>query len=187
MNIDFKKVKDRNTKMNKILTNRRGVTLMELLVTMSIATIVMLGASVIIVDAHYGWNSMYQRIHGDVMSDAYFARMRFDTVCRKADGANVRLDADVPLIEVYCYSALNDSDDPDLEPDLFVQFYLNETELVQDIGDIATNTVTSSEVIAKDVAELKFSAEGDRGAQMLLTLNNGEESITVTCGSVRHN
>ena len=185
--MDLKRVKDRNTKMNKISTNRRGVTLMELLVTMAIASIVMLGASVIIVDAHYSWNSMYERIHGDVMSDAYFARMRFDTMCRKADGADVRLDADVPLLEVYCYSVPNVGDDPDLSPDLFVQFYLNGTELVQDVGDIATSTVTSSAVIARNVVELKFSAEGDRGAQMLLTLNNGEESITVTCGSVRHN
>jgi hypothetical protein len=68
-----------------------------------------------------------------------------------------------------------------------VQFYLNGTELIQDNGDIATSTVTSSEVIARDVTELKFSAGGGRGVQMLLTLNNGKESITVTCGSIRHN
>jgi prepilin-type N-terminal cleavage/methylation domain-containing protein len=173
--------------MNKILANRRGVTLLELLVTMAIASIVMLGASAIIVDAHYGWSTMYQRIHGDVMSDAYFASTRFDAMCRKADGGTVRIETAPPLLEVYYYSVPNVGNVYDLSPDLFVQFYLNGTELIQDIGDIATSTVTSSEVIASDVTELKFSASGGKGVQMLLTLNNGEESITVTCGSIRHN
>ena len=173
--------------MNKIFTNRRGVTLMELVVAILITSIVMLGAAVIIVDAHRGWNSLYQRIHGDVLNDAYYSRMRFDAMCRKADGGIVRLEADVPLIELYYYSVPNVGNVVDLSPDLFVQFYLNGTELIQDIGDIATSTVTSSEVIARDVTELNFSADTGRGAQMLLTLNNGQEAITVTCGSTRHN
>jgi prepilin-type N-terminal cleavage/methylation domain-containing protein len=173
--------------MNKNFKNRRGVSMMELVVAILISSIVLLGAAVIIVDAHRGWNSLYQRIHGDVLNDAYYARMRFDSMCRKADGGIVRLEADVPLLELYYYSVPNVGSDPYLSPDLFVQFYLNGTELIQDSGDIATSTVTSSEVIARDVTELKFSADGGRGAQMLLTLNNGQESITVTCGSIRHN
>jgi len=173
--------------MNKIFTNRRGVTLIEVMVTILIASIVMVGAAVIIVDAHRGWNGMYQRIHGDILNDSYFASMRFDTMCRKADGGSVRIEADVPLLEVQYYSVPNVGSVYDLPPDLFVQFYLNGTELIQDSGDIATSTVTSSEVIASDVTELKFSASGGRGVQMLLTLNNGIEAITVTCGSISHN
>ena len=172
---------------NKIFKTRRGVTLLELLVVILISSIVMLGATVIVVDAHRSWNSMYQRIHGDIISDSYYARVRFDTMCRKADGGAVLIDADVPLIELNYYSAPNVGTDYDLAPDMFVQFYQNGTELIQDSGDIATGMVTSSEVIARDVTELNFSADSGRGAQMLLTLNNGKESITVTCGSIRHN
>jgi hypothetical protein len=130
---------------------------------------------------------MYQRIHGDILNDSYFASTRFDAMCRKADGGTVRTETAPPLIELYYYSVPNVGSVYDLSPDLFVQFYLNGTELIQDSGDIATSTVTSSEVIARDVTELKFSADTGRGVQMLLTLNNGKESITVTCGSIRHN
>ncbi len=173
--------------MNKIFINRRGVSLLELMVTILIASIVMIGAAVIIIDAHRGWNSMYQRIHGDILNDSYFASTRFDTMCRKADGGTVRMETAPPLLEVYYYSVPNVGTVYDLSPDMFVQFYLNGTELIQDSGDIATSTVTSSEVIARDVTELKFSAGGGKGVQMLLTLNNGKDSITVTCGSIRHN
>ena len=173
--------------MNKNFINRRGVSLLELMVTILLASIVMVGASVIIVDAHRGWNSMYQRINGDILNDSYFASTRFEAMCRKADGGTVRMETAPPLLEVYYYSVPNVSTVYDLSPDMFVQFYLNGTELIQDSGDIATSTVTSSEVIARDVTELMFSVSGGKGVQMLLTLNNGEESITVTCGSIRHN
>ena len=169
------------------MAGRRGFTLIELMVTILIASIVVLGVASVMADAHRGYNRMYQRIHGNVITEAYTARMRFDAICRKASSGGVSLDTSIPMLEVYYYSVPNVHGDADLLPDLYAQFYLNGTSLMLARGDIVSGAVIATEVLATNVTELKFSADSGRSVQMVMTLDDGRDSITVTCGSMRHN
>ena len=155
---------------------------------MLMISVMLVAIAGVIADAHRGYNVAFKRVYGDVVSDAYFSRMRFDYYCRKVCSGDVVIDPDIPMVYLKYYSTPNISGDAYLEPDSFVQFYLDGTDLIQACGPIATNEATDKiEVIARDVTELKFSADSGRAVQMVMTLDNGKESITVTCGSIRHN
>ena len=62
----------------------KGFTLVELMITALAAVIVIAGAGIILIDSQRGWNKMYNRVHGDVTTDAYVARRAFDTAVRKS-------------------------------------------------------------------------------------------------------
>ena len=71
--------------------SRRGVTLIELMITTAIVTIAMLGVGVALVDTQRGWNKMYNRVHGEVATDSYVAKTVFDK--------NIREDVRVLLLD----------------------------------------------------------------------------------------
>ena len=71
-----------NTKRSSI---RKGFTLLELMITTAIMVIVGLAIGVVIVDGQTGWNTMYDRINSDVVTDGYVARKKFDAVIRNAN------------------------------------------------------------------------------------------------------
>ena len=70
--------------VKKNLTSQRGFTIIELVVAMSIAIIPILTIGIILSDSQRGWNSMYERVYSDVVTDSYVARKTFDAVTRKA-------------------------------------------------------------------------------------------------------
>ena len=69
---------------NGRIINRRGLTLIELMVTVLTAWIVLFGIGVYIVDMQRGYGKMYGRVHGGFVRDAYVARKAFDGLARKA-------------------------------------------------------------------------------------------------------
>lgn len=175
-------------------TKKSGFTLVEMMVTILILTVVMLGLAGVMADSHKGYNRMYKRIHGDVVNDAYVARLRFDKVCRKAraGSADLGIDPDVPFLQILYYSTPNTNGPADLPPDRYAQFYLNGADLMLDTGTYDPETgvgpPTGTETVARNVTELKFSAVGGKCCQMVMTLlKDGEHSITVTCSSIMHN
>ena len=50
-----------------------------------------------------------------------------------------------------------------------------------------TTAEISSITVAKNVEELNFSANHNKSVQMIMTLDNDDHSMTITCGSVMHN
>jgi len=78
----------------KNYTVQSGLTLTELLLTMAISTIVIIGIGVLIVDTQRGWNVMYSRIYADVVTDSYVARRTFDSIVRKASSKHFLVDGD---------------------------------------------------------------------------------------------
>ena len=173
------------------MSNRKikksGFTLIEMMVTMLIAGIVMLGLANVIADAHRGYGKMYTRIHGNIVNDAYIARLRFDKICRKAVGGIAALGPDAESLTVVYYSVPNTTEDPDLPPDMYAEFYLSNTDLLLATGAIGPNTVPTTETVAGNVTELQFSVPDSRSVQMVMTLADPNHSITITCGSIRHN
>ncbi len=186
-------------KMKKNITNKSGFTLIELMVTILIASFVFLGVAMVLADSVRGFKQMQTRVHGAIVNDAYFARLRFDSVCRKASKVygHIVYDAATPQeVTVFWYS---DNINPEaLGLNKYAKFYLSGTNFMLDQGPATYNstdesvtasaTVDSTMTVAANVTELKFSVDGT-SVQMTLTLfdNNLQQGLTVVCSSIRHN
>ena len=187
---------------------KTGFTLIELMVTILLASIVFLGIGVVLADGIRGYKRMFTRIHGDIVNDAYVARIKFDRICRKARAGSAIVSVDGngnSLLEVNYYSVPNVSGNANQEPDRYAKFYLNGTypaSLMLDTSTIGPNTVTTTQTVASNVTELQFSSQfideetgyvTGNGLQMVMTLNDknttkdSNHSITITCCSIMHN
>ncbi len=168
----------------KTAKNRPGFTLVELTVTMAIAGIVFLGMGTLLVDSHRGWSRMYDRVCGDLVADGQVARRAFDAAVRKSSIARERLIDDE--VEVYYY------DDPDnsVMLDRFARFYADDAELLVDYGELNSQGQPQGSrrrvTLARNVESVDFSVTGDC-VQMVLTLDNGSENLTVMTSAVRQN
>ena len=185
--------------MKKIVTARFGFTLIELMVTILIASIVLLGAGIVLVDAHKGYNDMYSRIYGSVVTEAYISRITFDRVCRKASMSyrDAATEGDTSQQVVYYYSPSNITmADATPIPDRYSRFYTNGGSLLLDDGpailvgeDLTMGAVSNTITVANNVTSAVFLelSIDNPSLQMILTLDDGSDSLTVTCSSVRHN
>ena len=169
----------------KKVTNKRAFTLIEITITLAMATIVLFSTGVLLLESQRGWSVMYNRVYGGVVDDAYVARKTFDAAVRKSSIKCERLGDDE--VEVYYYA------DPDTSTllDRYARFYVtSENEFLVDYGEVdsggisleATTTIT----LAHNVVAANFSVAG-ACVQMTLRLDNGSESLTVMSSPVRHN
>jgi len=176
--------------MKEKTLKKSGFTLIELMVTVLIASIVLLGIGSVIADATKGYRQMYDRIHGDIVNDAYVARLKFDKVCRMARAGTATVGTSPPTLTVLYYSTPNLTGGANLAPDSSATFSLSGTNLVLNTISGGVNT---TETVARNVTKLQFSEPiGGKSVQMVMTLDknpeiNSDYSITVTCGSIMHN
>ena len=172
--------------MPKRITKQSGFTIIELMMTILIASVAILGISGVLADSYKGYNRMFTRVHGNIVVDAYVARLKFDKICRMARAGSATVDTTVPFLRVEYYSAPNLGANPNLGPDMFAKFSLSGTNFVVTTG--AIGTAGNQEIIANNVNQLKFSAPVDgKTVQMVMTLADTNHAITVTCGSIMHN
>jgi prepilin-type N-terminal cleavage/methylation domain-containing protein len=189
------RVIDPNRK-NEIMANRlkrcKGVTLTELMVTLILASIMVLALGMVLVDSQKGWLAMFSRTFSDVVVDGYVTQNTFFTMVRKSSIAvhEYELSADetqIVAVEVYYYS---DSGTTDI--DRYAKFYLSGTTLSVDKGTIDTTVLPwvkgapATSVLARNVASGYFDINGS-SVQMVLNLDNGREDMKVICSAVRHN
>ena len=172
-----------------------GFTLIEMMVTILIAGIVILGLANVMADTYRSYRKMYERVHGNIANDAYVTRIRFDRICRKARAGSAFVDTSVPSLRVLYYATPNMTGYAGLPPDRYAEFYLNGTNLVLDTGTIAAGTRATTEIVARNVHAdtLQFSAPvDDKSVQMVMTLGkigdaDSKYSTTVICGAIMHN
>ena len=127
--------------------SRRAFTLIEVLVTAMAAVIVIVGLSAMLFYGQRGYNTMYRRIHSEVVRNAYEARRVFDAVVRKStvercDILSVdEIYGDIYLYQYYDETAPAAPPIPDIsdgavdryrymfpaQPDRFVRFYVTDT------------------------------------------------------------
>ncbi len=183
--------------MTNMKRKNHGFTLIELMVTVIIVAVAILGISGVIAGSHRDYAQMFKRVHGDISNDAYTSRLRFDRICRKARAGSAVIDTSIPSLTVLYYSSPNVNGSAILElspPDSFAKFYKSGTNLLLETGPVGT-TDSTPEVLARNVAELEFSfsnPQDSKSVQMLMTLdkdtsNASDYSITITCGSIMHN
>ena len=160
---------------------RKGFTLVELMITAVIMIIVGLAIGVVIVDGQTGWNTMYDRVHSDVVSDGYVARNKFDAVIRRASKRRFVLAGDGSWIEVYYYA-----DASSVAVDRYAYFFGTDGELKLEYGQLAPREVIGVETLCENVSECTFKQAGT-SAQMILTLNDGTRTNTIVTSAVAHN
>ncbi len=165
---------------------KRAFTLVELMVTITLSTIVILGMGVILVDNQKGWSMMYDRTFSDVVTDAYIARDVFVKVVRKSSMKVSAVGSAGEFIQVYYYQ-----NPAATIPDRYAKFYVSSGSLLVDYGDLEPGTwntlsVLSTMTLARNVDSVKFDVTGT-SVQMVLSLNNNKEAMTISCSAVRHN
>ena len=167
--------------LKKKLTVRRGFTLIELVITVVVSTIVIIGIGVVLADSQRGWNKMYNRVYSDVVTDGYVARKMFDAVIRKASREKLLVDDAGNWIEVYYYA-----DGSSTIIDRYARFYETEGQLNIEYGKLDPRETLTTQTVCENVSDCVFKGTGC-SAQMMLTLDNGLQTATVTSSAVMHN
>ena len=168
----------------KKLIFQRGFTIIELMVTMVISLIVILGVGILLVDGQRGWNKMYNRVHGEAATDSYVARSVFDKVIRKARKDRFLLDDSGDWIKVYYYA---DSDSTDV--DRYARLFKDDAELNIEYGELYgelnSEITLNVETVCNNVSDCIFRKSG-RSAQMILTLDDGTHTISTISSAFMH-
>jgi prepilin-type N-terminal cleavage/methylation domain-containing protein len=163
--------------------NRKGVTLIELMVAIAMVSIVVLSVGIVLVDTQRGWNKMYERVHGAVATDSIVAKKVFDNVVRKSSKRRHMLEE--RSLTVYYYNSLSSA-----ELDRYTTFRRHGDRLIADFGPVDTDgsvlAPSSSLVIARNVVGVEFSMSG-ASARMVLRLDDEQYSAIVSASAVRHN
>lgn len=161
---------------------RGGFTLIELMVTIVISTIALLGVGFVLVDSQQGWNRMYNRVHRGVVADAYVARTAFDSAVRKSSAKRYTLG--ISSVEVYHYESLNST-----ELDKYAKFYVAAGQLLAEYGDYDEATGSTSATAMRTLAENVESCDFyvDASVTMVLVLTDGDRTMKVMSSAIRHN
>ncbi len=165
----------------KTTANRKGFTIIELMVAAGLASTIIIGVGVVLVDSQRGWNAMYNRTYSDVVTDAHVARRMFDSVVRNASSQGILVDDNGSWVEVYTYS---DPNSPVV--DVYAKFKAKNRELTLEYGELDSGATLSIEPICGNVSNCVFKSSG-RSVQMILTLDDGLQSVTVVTSAVMHN
>lgn len=161
--------------------NPEGFTIVELMVATIIALIVVLGIGIILLDSQRSFNAMYNRVYSGVVTDGYVARKTFDSAIRKAGGMDPDSVDTGNWVEVYYYADANST-----ALDCYARFYCAAGQLNIEYGSREPGQTPTTSIVCRNVQGCVFKKAG-RSAQMILTLNNGSERITVTSSAVMQN
>jgi len=165
----------------KRIKNRRGFTLIELMIAVTASMIVMLGLGIVLADSQKSWHHLYTRAFSDIVGDSNVACIKFKAIVRKASREGFVLDDDGKGIEVYYYG---DQDSADV--DRYAHFYESEGDLNLELGQLNPRATLEVQTICENVTECLFTATG-RSAQMALTLDNGSRTISAVACAFLHN
>ncbi len=166
---------------NKRIANRKGFSLLELMMATTLACIVVVGVGVVLVDSQRGWNAMYTRTYSDVVTDAHVARRTFDRVVRNASSQGVLLDDYGNWVEVYYYSDPNSS-----IVDRYTRFISSNSQLTVEYEVVEPRQTLTTEILCENVSSCVFKLAGN-SVQMVLTLDDGSQNATIVASAVTHN
>ena len=166
---------------NKHIRNL-GFTLTELVIATIISVIIISGVGILMVDSQKGWNKMYDRAYGDVVTSSYVAHAKFDSITRMANWEKYDMADDGSWLEVYYYEDTNST-----VVDRYAKFsYDGSSELDIEYGQLDPKETLSTSNICGNVTSCVFKTQG-RSVQMILTLDDGSQSATVASSAVMHN
>jgi hypothetical protein len=188
----------------------KGLTLIELMVTVLAAIVLIVAVVAILAEGHLGYRKLFRRVNSEVVRNSYEARRTFDRVVRKSSIR--RCDLLNGNNEAYVYYFSNPQNLLTEDPDRYARFYLNGSQLWLEQGNVtggfenpppslpALAATGGPELLARDVtppAAGIFSVSG-AGVRMAVLLDSetgappGVSKIetlkmTVTTTAIRHN
>ncbi|MFC1604104.1 type II secretion system protein [Planctomycetota bacterium] len=176
--------------------SRRAFTLVEVLVSAIAAVILIVGISAMLFYGQRGYNTMYRRVHSEIVRNAYEARKVFDAVVRKStieryDPAPP--DPSEPYIGnqlcVYYYSDPGNPAVTNNVPDRYAWFHLEGTDLImeqgpvsyaslppQDLGVPSLPTPDKNMVIARNVVNAESGIFFKQGAALRMVMILDDET-----------
>ena len=128
--------------------HRRAFTLIEVLVTAVAAVILIVGLSAMLFYGQRGYNTMYRRVHSEVVRNAYEARRIFDAIVRKStvERCDILSPDEIYLYQYYDETAPIAPPIPDIpevedryrymfpaQPDRFARFYVTDTAVSEQL------------------------------------------------------
>lgn len=171
--------------IKKKKANRKGFTIIELMIATGLASTVVVGVGMLLVDSQRGWNRMFSRTYSDVSTDSHVARRRFDSVVRNASTQGILLADDGSWVEVYYYSDPNS-----VIVDRYAHFYTysngDTNQLLIEHGVVEPRQTLNTETVCGNVSSCVFKSAGN-SAQMVITLNDGSQVATIVASAVMHN
>ena len=162
--------------------HHRGLSSVELALAMALSAIGFLCASGAVFDSHRGFNTMYNRVYSDVVAEGYIAKGTFDSLIRKSSDTGFKIDEpDGKWFEVYYYD-----NETSTELDRYARLTLLTNELYVEYGSLDPNTTIRIDKVCGDVSSCVFKRNG-ASVHMLMTLDNGKQSLTIGSSAKLHN
>jgi len=163
--------------------NKAGFTLVEILITLTIALILIAALGAVITDGWTAWYRLKDRFSCEVFDDSYVVRRFFDAAIRKSSG-NLSVDSSGLYIKAYYYE-----NDASTFLDRYVRLFVADRRLNAEYGQIDSEGLESTilvRTICWNVSSGIFSVAG-RSAQMKLDLDDGKYRYVVVSSAVAHN
>ncbi|MHC4624695.1 MAG: hypothetical protein ACYS4W_12425 [Planctomycetota bacterium] len=165
----------------KRTTNRKGLSVIELILATVFLGLVILSVGMVLADSHRGWATMDNRVYSDIVADGHIARRVFDSVIRKASRNHILVDTAGEWVEVRYYE-----DSSSVVLDRYGRFYTAGNELLLEYGTLDPLEPLGTRTICSNVSSCVFSRTG-KSVQMVLKLDNGSQTATVVTSAVAHN
>ncbi len=172
------------------MRRRKGVTLIELMITMIAAVIIMSAVGVMMVDGQNGWNRMYDKAYSDVVVEGLVLKNRFDSVIRKASprkpaGWDDMVNTDQTILKVPYYSSASAG-----VVDRYAEFKKTDANSIRlVIGHLNGGSLgadISNEEVCKNVKNVFFDING-RTASFVVTLEKDGQKNVVSSSAFMHN
>jgi prepilin-type N-terminal cleavage/methylation domain-containing protein len=175
-------------KITKKILARKGLSIIELVIAMVISAIVMLAVGFVVADAQRAWGVMYNRAYSAVTTDSYIVTKTFDALVRKASGQKVLSADDGSWIEIYYPADANT-----VVADRYARFTFlpaaddTNGQITVEYGQLdPEKEALNTQVICENVSACLFKTSG-RSAQMMLTLSDGSQTVTVVSSAYMNN
>ncbi len=186
---------------------RKGLTLIELMVTTLAAVVLIVGVSAMLYHGHIGYNRLFRRVNSEVVRNAYETRRTFDRIVRRSSIRRCDLVDGNNTIYVYYFA---DPQNISIEdPDRYARFYVSGTELRLEQGNVQAGTFELPLPVRTATGDMRlaqnltvpaagiFSLQGN-AVRMALILDNETSpppgvtqietvKMTVTSEAIRHN
>ncbi|MCE5185505.1 MAG: prepilin-type N-terminal cleavage/methylation domain-containing protein [Planctomycetaceae bacterium] len=166
----------------------KGFTLIELMVTMSIISVVTLAAGMLLAGGQHNWNRLYGRVYGDPATDSFLIQRVFDAICNKASLRKCVIGEGQDSLEVYYWDHESIADTPENYARIYredADVFLEHGRMLAGTWQVDTESETNSLVLAHAVDQLIFAAQ-DTALRMYLTYQD-PNILPVVSSAVRHN
>lgn len=164
--------------------NKKAFTLLELMIAAVSLAVIVIGVGAALFHAHRSWTTTYNKVHGNMTTDAFVAKGAFDSVVRKSslEAKQPQLGNGGKSIELYYYNTIASTN-----IDGYALFNLEGNDLVVTYGQLIANKKIEQrkDTLVRNVKDVKFTVDG-ANVRMVLTIEDQTRAMNVTASAVRH-